>query len=209
MVVVSSNLDHLYWPSRAIYGGNTFNQRLSIFNAGDLSIIAVRDNFKYTINDVAFHPHRPVLAVAVGDYDGGYCFEGALLLWNWKDGKVENLLETNVQVLKCRFSEDGSGLTILTPPPDEGQFDDDAFKTFFVHENIKTDSRNNELKFEKPVEPAVFGFNLSADGSSVKADLKKVGRTKEREYEVRSHTWDVLWLSDEKIACVTQETILG
>ncbi|WP_404869929.1 hypothetical protein ACI1MP_30155 [Kitasatospora griseola] len=55
---------------------------LGLFETGDRPRLLRRIDFPYHVNALAFHPSSPLLAVGVGDYDGGYHFEGQLLLVN-------------------------------------------------------------------------------------------------------------------------------
>lgn len=84
VVALASAFDRLYWPARAIYDGHRLRHRISLYLEGLRNRLGVVDGARYPINDVAFHPSQPVLAIATGSYDGGWCFEGELLLWNWE-----------------------------------------------------------------------------------------------------------------------------
>ncbi|WP_327129668.1 hypothetical protein [Streptomyces sp. NBC_01727] len=42
---------------------------------------------------MAFHPRLPLLSVGSGDYDGGYFFEGELLLLDLETGSATSLIE--------------------------------------------------------------------------------------------------------------------
>ncbi|MEV7120867.1 hypothetical protein [Kitasatospora griseola] len=55
---------------------------LGLFETGDRPRLLRRIDCPHHVNALAFHPSSPLLAVGVGDYDGGYHFEGQLLLVN-------------------------------------------------------------------------------------------------------------------------------
>lgn len=67
------------------------------------------------INGVAFHPRDPVIAITAGSHDGGWLFEGDLVLWNWVEGKTCRTCRPFKQipggralrVLRCRRSPGG------------------------------------------------------------------------------------------------------
>jgi hypothetical protein len=74
-------------PARASYGGQRLRYRVALYRRGERRPFAVFDHLRYSVNDVAFHPSLPVVAIATGEYDGGMCFEGELVLWNWETGR--------------------------------------------------------------------------------------------------------------------------
>ncbi|MFF2078008.1 hypothetical protein ACFVXG_25030 [Kitasatospora sp. NPDC058162] len=47
---------------------------------------------QFPVHAMAFHPHHPLLAVGTGDYDGGYHFEGELLLLHLETREVRSLI---------------------------------------------------------------------------------------------------------------------
>ncbi len=75
---------------------------------------------KYPVHAMAFHPTRPLLAVGSGAYDGGYFFEGELLLVHLKTGAVRSLIghASGRQVLGLKWLNDRD-LRVLTAPHDD------------------------------------------------------------------------------------------
>jgi hypothetical protein len=90
LVAICSAFDLLYWPGRALYDGHALRHRVSLYSSEFQHRVAVFDAARFPINDLAFHPSEPRLAVATGSYDGGYMFEGELLLWNRETGECRN-----------------------------------------------------------------------------------------------------------------------
>ncbi|MFJ4183671.1 hypothetical protein [Kitasatospora sp. NPDC089509] len=74
----------------------------------------------YPVNAMAFHPSRPLLAVGTGEYDGGYHFEGELLLVDLEDGTVRSLLDGAFgrQVLGLEWLDDQELRVLLAPHDD-------------------------------------------------------------------------------------------
>jgi hypothetical protein len=56
---------------------------VAVCNSHDLSCRAVLRS-RFPVHALAFHPTLPLSAVGTGSYDGGYFFEGELLLFNWE-----------------------------------------------------------------------------------------------------------------------------
>ncbi|MBB4790502.1 hypothetical protein [Streptomyces nodosus] len=71
---------------------------------------------------MAFHPRFPLLAVGSGDYDGGYFFEGELLLLDLETGSATSLIEHELgrQVLGLEWLSEQE-LRVLMAPPDDWQ----------------------------------------------------------------------------------------
>ncbi|TQJ55340.1 hypothetical protein [Streptomyces sp. SLBN-115] len=84
---------------------------------------------RFPVHALAFHPRSPLLAIGTGRYDGGYFFEGELLLLHLKTGVVASLIENGFgrQVLGLEWLDERS-LRVLVAPPDDWQ--DEA-----AHEN--------------------------------------------------------------------------
>ncbi|MFJ8477092.1 hypothetical protein [Kitasatospora sp. NPDC094011] len=78
----------------------------------------------YPVNAMAFHPSRPLLAVGTGEYDGGYHFEGELLLVDLEDGTVRSLIghAFGRQVLGLKWLNDQE-LRVLMAPYDDWEDD--------------------------------------------------------------------------------------
>ncbi|MFD8755247.1 hypothetical protein ACFV0O_30380 [Kitasatospora sp. NPDC059577] len=74
----------------------------------------------YPVHAMAFHPTRPLLAVGTGDYDGGYFFEGELLLVDLETGTVRSLIEHDRgrQVLGVEWLDDRDVRVLMAPPDD-------------------------------------------------------------------------------------------
>ncbi|MFI5931896.1 hypothetical protein [Actinoplanes sp. NPDC051494] len=71
---------------------------------------------------LAFHPTLPLLAVGSGSYDGGYFFEGELLLLDLETSAAVSLFEHELgrQVLGLEWLNDYE-LRLLLAPPDDWQ----------------------------------------------------------------------------------------
>ncbi|MGW5505813.1 hypothetical protein [Streptomyces sp. SS52] len=77
---------------------------------------------RFPVHALAFHPRRPLLAVGTGKYDGGYFFEGELLLVHLKSDAVASLIENEFgrQVLGLEWLDERT-LRVLMAPPDDWQ----------------------------------------------------------------------------------------
>jgi hypothetical protein len=175
--------------------------------------IAVFDGSRFPINDVAFHPTESMVAIGTGCYDGGWSFNGDLWIWNWESGEVASLLHESRDVAQCRWLDDGHLAAILRPRNEE-EFDYekyDAFKTYVgvIIENFQ-DARSSRcsstnwkpdprLAGLEPIEPASLGFATPPrDHREMLQQFSDVLGT--TTYERRARVWDLLWLSDDRLA---------
>ncbi|MFG2994526.1 hypothetical protein ACGFZK_35390 [Streptomyces sp. NPDC048257] len=70
------------------------------------------------MRSLAFHPVLPLLAVGTGSYDGGYCFEGELLLVHLDTGEVVSALKHEREVLDVAWPSWTELRMVLAPPDD-------------------------------------------------------------------------------------------
>ncbi|QLH20528.1 hypothetical protein [Streptomyces sp. Rer75] len=77
---------------------------------------------QFPVHAMAFHPALPLLAVGTGRYDGGYFFEGELLLLRLETGETRSLIEHEIgrQVLGLEWLDE-EALQVLMAPPDDWQ----------------------------------------------------------------------------------------
>jgi len=213
VVALASEIDLLYWPGRAVYEGRCIRYRLSLYDGALERRLGVFDRARFPINDVAFHPTRPLVAIGTGSYDGGYIFEGDLWLWNWETGEVRTLLGECRDVSACRWVDEHR-LAVLLHPRDEEEYpgeEDEAFETYVglviddlrdIHESgfrsIGSDP-DPRLADLQPLDPATLGFAdhpIHYRGRRPRFD-QIMGATP---YEERSRVWDLMWLSPELLA---------
>nr|BFE58519.1 hypothetical protein GCM10020063_030450 [Dactylosporangium thailandense] len=94
---------------------------MAVYNTGDLSCRAVLRS-RYPVHALAFHPTLPLLAVGTGKYDGGYFFEGELLVLDLEMSATVSMFEDELgrEVLGLEWLDD-QALRLLMAPPDDWQ----------------------------------------------------------------------------------------
>lgn len=82
----------------------------------------------HRVNDACRIPAADAVAIAVGEYDGGYLYEGGLLRWDLVTAEVTPILNDCGAVLACAPTLDGGLLVKLSPLDDQEleDFDDDS-----------------------------------------------------------------------------------
>jgi hypothetical protein len=204
LTAVASGFGYLSWPGRAMNQGHTLRHRLSLYRGTPPRRIAVFDGARYDINDVSLHPNRPLAALATGRYDGGFLFEGELLLWDWERGTVSSLLPDSREVIRCRFSEDGTRLSILLRPHDEGDFQQDSFNVFYGL-TFDPEQPCPPLDQLPAIDPTTLGFDAAMPGVHWEEAGRRVAEWSASvglPFEQRHRVWDVAWLDDDTVAGV-------
>jgi hypothetical protein len=209
LVAVAGNFDLMYWPGRVTYSGHSLRHRLTLLERDTKGRVAACDAARFPINDVAFHPVQPIVAVATGAYDGGYSFEGELLLWNWRTGDVRRPLAESREVVACRFVDDSHLAILLRPRDDEEYGEANACSTFeglvlddlrdAVELGLHRGGSDPRLQDLRPILPRSLGFETP---SSSVPDEDELGRSLNAHYEARHRTWDVRWTAPETLALV-------
>ncbi|MFD9259193.1 hypothetical protein ACFVZQ_12065, partial [Streptomyces sp. NPDC059538] len=77
---------------------------------------------RWPLRAAAFHPTRPLLALGTGSYDGGYFFEGELVLVDLATGEHRYLFADDCrrEVRSLEWT-DAHSLRLLLAPPDDWQ----------------------------------------------------------------------------------------
>lgn len=199
-------------PARASYGGTNPRNRLCVYERGSRRPFAHLDTIRFPINDVAFHPVQPVVAIATGRYDGGWMFEGELVLWNWKTGEIGKPLIQSPEIVRVTFAPDGNSLVAYCRPWDEGMAqEDDAFDMFFelratYFEDLsqgvgETDAVLAQMERQKPKSAK----DISSDTRFRDAEeLERVvfELTGTTSINQRSPIWDVAWFGTNMFGVV-------
>lgn len=221
ILAVASTFKLLTEPrARAAYGGHKLRHRLALYRPPQTRPFAVFDRAAFSINDVAFHPSRPVLVIGAGRYDGGYMFEGQIVLWDWDSGRSTTHAPQIPEVVRVRFADDGSAVEAIVRPWHEGAVEGrgDPFDLFF-EVTLACDG----VDFIPGRADAEIGSQIDKQvprsASEVAADPDHRSAPEEREREIaramnlerrhrRSPIWDVALLDADTIGLVHDECLL-
>ena len=178
-----------------------------MFDAAFGTCLAVCDGIRYTIHDVAFHPALPWIAIATGEYDGGYLYEGETILWNWRTGERRSLFAHTRFAVRCRF-DDAQALTVLlTEETDE---DDQGYFCVTVRDVLRR-SEGGPVEIEPlACEPQALGFGDPGPRWPEQADpwgvLPGLAATS---FCPSFGVWDVAWWSDTALAVAADQPVLA
>ncbi len=93
--------------------------RCGIYDAGANCLALVPS--RWPINCAGFNPDGTVLAIGTGSYDGGYCFEGELLIIDPIGGGYRSVLESKREVLHIEWVDLHHLRIVVSPAYEEGE----------------------------------------------------------------------------------------
>lgn len=209
VVAVASEFPLLANPrARAAYGGRTLRYRVALYRRDSLVPFAAFDDLDFPVNDVGFHPAGKAVVIGAGSYDGGYLFEGDLVVWDWQTPRATRLFNNVPEVMRCRFNAAGDKIEAWVRPWDEewgvpAEDPDAAFDTLFV---VFADAPGAAAAARFPADLELDAAALApriepaAEARTPPARLMEwFGRSVWTE---RGAIKDIAWLDDDRIAVV-------
>ena len=207
-------------PARAASGGRHLHHRVLLYRPPAREPFAAFDALRFPVRDVSFHPTRPLAVIGGGSYDGGFLFEGQLVLWDWQAERSTGRIDPVPEVLRCRFTDDGSAVHLVVRPWDEeeGARFGAPFDCFFEAQlplaafdlnatptakrldfRLSPETRRARAAFE--TDPR-FAMPAGGPHQAVEAAFRL------RRFWQRSPIWDVAWLTDETFGAVHDDCLL-
>ncbi|MFI5708554.1 hypothetical protein [Kribbella sp. NPDC051620] len=184
-VAVAGELGSLYWPGDATLVGAR-GHRLGVYRDGVCEWLVQPD---WPVRSLAFHPELPLLAIGAGSYDGGYFFEGDLLLLDLGTGKVISTLRRNGREIRQVEWAGDHTLRVLVAPVDDDELDEKAHTHAYPME-IDGDDWTAWPEITLP---------LTAD-SMVECQVPPTGETLPGfEWSGRTRVWAVECLDDGRV----------
>ena len=173
------------------------HKALTLFDPEDLRAIAHFPDLKYPINDLDFHPTKPEILLATGQYDGGAMFDGELLIWNYRTNTFRQPIEESREYLDARFKGDEIEFVVT---PEHDMEEDFVVRRYVVGE------RGVPPKLEQLTPIAEYDV---ADRSRQEAHAKDVTRRLEEMRAIarqngmpsgfQSMAWSMAFTSDDKL----------
>jgi hypothetical protein len=218
LLAVTSDFQRLTEPpARATYGGHLFEHRVSLYRPPSRHPIAVFDKAVLPIRDISFHPTKTVMAVGAGSYDGGYSFEGQLVIWDWAQGWSKNLRKIP-ETVRLEFTDTGDDLVALVRPwaedLGEGQLRDSFNEYYRLHLKgilsrewgtaIEEDVRL-QIGNARPLTKADFAASRQPIADPIEEVRRAFGLARLKQ---RSPIWDVAMLDSSSIGFVHEECLL-
>ncbi|MFB0629546.1 PQQ-binding-like beta-propeller repeat protein [Streptomyces sp. AB3(2024)] len=117
LVAVGGDVGSVQWSGGATADSGWTGHRVGVYERDGLRCRHLARS-RYPVRALAFHPVLPLLAVGTGRYDGGYSFEGELLLLDTGTGDVVSALRHGREVLGASWLS-GTALRLVVAPHDD------------------------------------------------------------------------------------------
>lgn len=207
-------------PARASYRGQRLRHRVALYRQPETKPFAVFDKLRFPVNEVAFHPFEPTAAIATGSYDGGYLFEGELVVWDWKGGRYSRRITPIPEVVRTAFCNDGACIVSLVRPWNEDLEDESggSFKTLYEvratysEELFEGVFNEDSIELQMSRQSPLSVNDIAADDRfpPLEGDVEAALR---RAFSLgvitsRSAIWDAAWLANGDIAVVHDDCLL-
>lgn len=196
-LVVAGDLGDAIWFG---YGGASRpHVRVGVYDSTDLArhqVFALRR----PVTDVAVHPSGALVAVGTGEYDGGYAFEGELVLLDLRRGTSTSVLRGGRQVCSVRWLDDVR-LRVTLAPYDDDAADDwtglvgESFDVEAPWADLGEDALDLSRTRGVPV-PFVYP---EPDVEAARAALAAAAERAGRAWELRRGVWSVVAQADGSV----------
>ncbi|MEU5436065.1 hypothetical protein AB0G73_22170 [Streptomyces sp. NPDC020719] len=199
LVVVGGDLGYLQWSGCGTATSGWRPYRVGVYGRGDLRCHWIVES-RWPVHCLAFHPTLPVVAIGTGAYDGGYSFEGELLLLNLRSGQLTSVIRGAREVLHVA-GQGQQALRVVVAPPDDDDFDEAHMHGFDVvierfdwsdvaRGSVRQDElRGQWIEFERPTDE-------EATSRGVESLAVLAGKPC---WEPRRQVWDVHGLQDGRV----------
>ncbi|WP_433543687.1 PQQ-binding-like beta-propeller repeat protein (plasmid) [Streptomyces sp. CA-294286] len=116
-VAVGGDLGIVQWSGSGTADSRWTGHRIGVYARDGLRCRHLVRS-RYPVRSLAFHPVLPLLAVGTGRYDGGYSFDGELLVVHLDSGDVVSALPHPREVLDLEWCSDTALRLVLAPCDD-------------------------------------------------------------------------------------------
>lgn len=232
LVAVAGAFSGKQWHGRFL-GGSAGRWRVSLYETATLRCIARLDGIKMPINDLAFHPRLPLLAIGGGCYDGGYSYGGNLILWDLATEQHVSLLAESREVVRCSFEDNDALHLTLRPAIDEDFYDEELDISLRPWRGEGPAPKPRRLRLDTAISAtgwqAFQARSIAVDSLSItyspvegrhalyrgqsqeemRHELDTLAHTViGRRYTPRWDIWDIAWTPDDRILATRNDTAL-
>ncbi|MET7529775.1 PQQ-binding-like beta-propeller repeat protein [Streptomyces goshikiensis] len=197
-VAVGGDLGHVQWSGSGTADSRWTGHRIGVYEQDGLRCRHVARSW-YPVRALAFHPVLPLLAVGTGRYDGGYSFEGELLLIHLNSGDVVSALQYPREVLGVEWRSE-TALRLVLAPCDDWE-NPQAHEQGHAVDVARSDwgaVGRGEIGAEELAAPAepVAQPDHSVEARRILADL---AASAGRQWSVRRRVWAVEGMEDGRV----------
>jgi hypothetical protein len=174
--------------------------RVALYDAQSLKCLTATDTIRSPVNDLAFHPTLPLLAIGTGRYDGGCFFGGDLVLWDFQRQKIGGVLTSSRMVVSCAFSGAGNALELGLRPVTDDDFEGDA-------QEIVLEGRAERGSWptdERWLEVDSLSLRLKREPNrteDLSVEQKRLAEQIGLRWEQRLRAWGIGWAGGDIVSC--------
>ncbi|MGW6411753.1 hypothetical protein ACWF95_31825 [Streptomyces vinaceus] len=203
-IAVGGDLGSVQWSGSGTADSRWTRHRIGVYGQRGLRCRHVVRS-RYPVRALAFHPVLPLLAVGTGCYDGGYSFEGELLLIRLDSGEVVSALESPREVLSVEWRSETALRLVLAPCDDwENPQAHEQGHAVVVARSDWGAVGQGEISAEEPAAP---GEPVAPGESAVRPDhseearriLADLAASAGRQWSVRRRVWAVEGTQDGRV----------
>lgn len=174
-------------------------QSLSVYHSESLQLMAHLEKFRFGINDLDFHPEKQLLLIATGSYDGGYFFEGELLIYDLPNRQLTKLFKDNREFSSARFADDHIEFHV-SPRTDE---EDYLYEVYRIPLEVGPNQVLAHFESNQTVFPSNGESNPGFDPNKMPSLLRRLELKASEaglQFEHKCMAWDLAFVDPENIA---------
>lgn len=198
VVAVAGSMGVPQWAGASlerVVGGSGW-ERVGVYDRANLECRLLVP-LRWPVNALAFDPAAKYLAIGAGSYDGGWCYEGELVLVDLERGDVVSLLREEREVVGLSWAADGAIEIVVSPATDE---DDPEPRLFRIPHELWADFGRKSVSLAEmesvACEPPQAEFEVAHQ-------LGEIASSAGQSHAVRRQVWDVdVDASGEVSACL-------
>ncbi|MET9760855.1 PQQ-binding-like beta-propeller repeat protein [Streptomyces sp. NPDC006372] len=204
IAVVSGDLGPLKWAGSCTAGYGWQRFRVGVYGIDDLRCHRLVESH-WPVHSVAVHPTLPLVAVGTGAYDGGYAFEGELLLIDLESGRSRSMMRTPREVLRVQW-ESARALRLLVARADDDECDEahtHAYDVVVERPDWSAAPRGSVQQRELAGE--WVGCERPVSGREARRTVEELAG--DASWEPRRQVWDVHGLPDGRVLACLEEVL--
>ncbi|WP_327141539.1 hypothetical protein [Nocardia sp. NBC_01327] len=210
LVAVGGDMGYLGWSGCGTTNYRWRQYRVGLYGTQDLRCRWVVDS-RWPVHSMAFHPTLPIVAVGTGSYDGGYSYEGELLILDLRSGLSTSVLRWARELMHVEWA-DKRALRILAAPVDSfpgGRYDAAAHSYAYsavLERPDWSDVAGKSVQAEELIGPRVE-FQRPSRESVTGRGIAALAALTGRPWEPRRQVWDVQQLQDGRVLACAEGVI--
>ena len=189
-------ISHDYYAQFHARDINLRKKCVSLYNKTSLELIGHFNHARYPINHVAFHPEKTWVLIATGSYDGGYFYEGELILWNYTQNDYKSLLTDTREVTSCQFI---AGMIEFTISPIDDETDTFQSETYTIAESTKFPVHLTECKKIATTSYEGSPYDETNQVSLIQ-QINEYAKQHDKTYVPSYMAWDMVFINEHTLA---------